>query len=91
MNKTIYKYELAVDAFTQTIIMPKGAKILHFGNQNNALMIWAEVDPSWVEETRFFRVLATGANNYPEDQKLSYVGTALFYDGAFVWHLYEVL
>jgi len=93
MNKTIFKYELEATIHLQSIVMPKGAKILHFGNQRDQLTIWAEVDESEIVlETRLFQVLDTVVSQLLEERKLSYIGTALFHkSGVFVWHLYEAL
>ena len=58
--KKIYKYPLAIDDF-QHIPMPKGAVILHVGNQRESLNMWALVDPDKkLTELRAFRVAGTG-------------------------------
>lgn len=79
--KTIYKYGLG------EVQLPKGAKILTVSHQNGNFVMWAEVDTERVPEHRTFVVFGTGWEM--PDVKMSYVGT--IFEGAFVWHVYEVL
>lgn len=78
--KTVYKYP------TGEIQIPKGAKVLTAEIQNEKVCIWAEVDTEQVLEHRTFHVYGTG-HLIPE--QACYVSTV--FDGAFVWHIYEVV
>lgn len=92
MTVKIYKYHLSLEEFP-AVRMPERARILHFNNQNESLVIWAEVDVNAPEITRHFQVVGTG-KAVPTSQTLcgaSYIGSALFQDGLLVWHLYEIL
>lgn len=79
--KTIYKYP------TGFVDMPKGAIVRKAGTQNGEFFVWAEVDPSQPLEERQFSVYGTGWEL--EDRPLCYIDTV--FEGAFVWHVYEVL
>ncbi len=88
MTQVIYKYPLALTP-AQSIYLPEGAKILHFGNQNEIPTLWVEVDPDAAVELRYFRMVGTGHKS-PTDIMSVYIGTASFNSGYLVWHLYEV-
>ena len=88
MSKTIYKYDLAIGSNIRT--MPKGAIIIHVGNQAETLTIWVEVDPRQPEEARHFLTIGTG-HPIPPNDTLMYIGTALFAGGSLVWHVYEIM
>ena len=79
--KTVYKYS------TGFVNMPKGAIVRKAGMQNGEVFVWAEVDTDAPKEERQFAVYGTGwefdARNY------CYIDTV--FDGAFVWHVYEVV
>lgn len=89
MTKHIYKYRLRLELYAQ-VEMFEGAKIIHFGNQYEEPTIWAEVDIDKSVVIRELRIVGTG-QSLPVEEKLSYIGTAIFTGGTFVWHLYEVL
>lgn len=60
MNKTIWKFELAIDN-KNIISMPKGAEILSVQLQNNKPCIWALVNPDEPDkEERHFEMFGTG-------------------------------
>ena len=100
MVKKIYKYQLGAWPGNQNVNMPKGAKIVHFGLQENpyesllTMTIWAEVhvsasgeslhSPS--NEARYFYVYGTG---HVISDDMEYVGTTVDHQRAEVWHLYE--
>ncbi len=88
MTKVVFKYRLALKPI-QEVTMPKGARILHFGNQYEFLTIWAEVDSDAPFVQRYFQIVATGGH-FPEPE-YNYIGTATFNGGNHVWHLYEEL
>mgnify|MGYP000302406813 CR=1 FL=1 len=64
-----------------------GAKVLTAREQRHAVCIWAEVDPTRDSELRHFRVYGTG-HRMP-DEPGTYVGTAMPFGGAEVYHVYE--
>ena len=86
--QTIWKYEISITD-RQTILMPKGARILSFQLQNNIPCIWAIVNTEAKKETRTFLVLGTG-NIFSIKNKLNFMGTIQDSNG-FVWHLFEQL
>jgi hypothetical protein len=67
--------------------MPVGARILHFGSQNNRFYIWALVNTDNPETERYFIIAVTGRET--EAKELQYIGTAMLNSGAFVAHLFE--
>lgn len=85
--QAVWKYSTPVlDEFF--IWMPKGAKPLHVHEQNDALCIWALVDPNEkATERRTFRVYGTGQMI---KESLPYLGTFHMHDGRLVFHVFEV-
>ncbi len=85
---TIWKYELRV-ADEQTVMMPKGARILSVAVQRGKPCLWAMVDDR--EEKRVARtiqlhgtgLLAPGAENDV------FIGTVLLDGGWLVYHVFE--
>ncbi len=88
--KTIYKYSLPING-VQTILMPKGADILHVDHQDidssaNAC-IWALVDTDATPVPRHFKVFGTG-HEFDLDTDWQYLNT--YQIGGFVWHVFEI-
>ena len=79
--KTVYKYRLG------DIQLPVGAKVLTAGVQGGEFYLWAEVDTDQPLEERHFVVYGTGWEI--TDSNRCYIAT--LFEGAFVWHVYEVL
>jgi hypothetical protein len=82
----IYPYPNSVhDAvFEMEVQMPKGARILHVGEQAGTVCVWAEVDPgNGTTPYRLYSV-GTGFGAVPEGKR--YIGTVQ--NGAYVWHIY---
>lgn len=96
MTKKIFKYgPLRIESpflkiESPFLKMPRFAQILSVQFQGNAgIMVWAEVDPSQPEETRYFEVYCAGAS-LPEDGYFrEYLDTLLLDGGSFVIHIYE--
>ncbi len=84
-TKTIYKYLLANSPGPQTIRLPKNARVLHVGSQDEILMLWCMVDPNNASVTRRFEVFATGQK--VDSVGLNYLGTTQVQP--FVWHIFE--
>lgn len=87
--KTIYKYPLAITDM-QTILMPKGAKVLTAQLQKGELMLWAMVDtdPILPKDARLFFIYGTGHPVADTDTQ-RYLTTFQLSDGALVFHLFE--
>jgi len=81
--KTIHKYPVRYNE-DFTLTLPKGARVVHFAEQNSSLHIWAEVTPDNPPIEHRFAVHGTG---HPIDPTETYIATC--FDGPFVWHLYE--
>lgn len=82
--RIVLKYPMVGDSSTD---MPVNSTVLHFDTQAGVPTIWVETDayPSQ-RERRNFVIIGMGMV-VPEGGV--HRGTTL--DGAFVWHLYEVL
>lgn len=80
--KTIYKYPLADSGLLN---LPTGAKIVHCDVQRDIPTLWIEVDTVAELEERRFTVYGTG---HPIGDNATHVGT--YFDGPFVWHVYEI-
>jgi hypothetical protein len=85
--KSIYKYPLEIND-NIALDLPKGAKVLSIGNQNNIPCLWALVDPAKPKEKRRFRVLQTGQS--VKGDIGTFIGTVLLNNGHFVIHVFEV-
>jgi hypothetical protein len=78
--RVVYKYHVEGEVF-----MPEGYKILHVGEQNRSLFVWALVDPNRLEMPVRFEVHGTGQPFDPEG--LEHIGTA--FQGPYVWHVFK--
>lgn len=82
--KTIHKFTLTQNG-SQTIEMPRGAKILHCAPQHGEVQLWALVNTDEPKVTRFFWIIGTGQEM--PDVPLKYVGTVQI--TMWVWHIFE--
>lgn len=73
----------------QVFALPVGATFRACAAQGATIALWFEVDttPQATTEERWFRFFGTGFAL--QGDNLTYLGTALFDDGAFVLHVYE--
>ncbi len=85
--KVVHKFPVPLASTTSGIDMPRGSRLLHFDSQGSGLFIWALVDPNEAMDSRTFFVVGTG-HTLPE-LHYRHVGSCM--DGAFVWHLFEVM
>lgn len=85
--KTIWKYQLTFNDLNE-IEIPKGGKVLSFGNQFDVGCLWAMVDPEAEKEKRRFRIFGTG-HPIEISVNLDYIGTAQFDGGNLIFHLFE--
>lgn len=85
--QTIWKFTFEVEDRI-SIEAPKGAQILDVQTQYDCPCLWMLVDPLAAKEERHFRIYGTG-NPIREFDERRYIGT--FQQGAFVWHLFEVV
>ncbi len=91
-NLTVWKFSVPVeDEFS--LIMPRGAKILHFDTQHEAPTLWALVDPSAeLADPRRFRFAGTGHRIVTrEGDELCYIGTSQMLGGNLAFHLFEIV
>ena len=90
----IWKYPIPVGMAPIFVLMPEGAEVVHVATQihvatqsngrDQTLCAWALVDPSAPEEQAVFFTVATG-QEFGEEWE--HVGTGLFHNGLYVWHL----
>jgi len=81
--RTVWKYQMTT--VEKAIVMPEGAKIVHFDIQLGCPTFWAEVETEAKPQRRHFCIFGTG-------EKVSFEfnthrGTCL--DREYVWHLFE--
>ena len=84
--KTVRKYKLSFIDREEAVLMPRGAEILFFGNQNGVPCLWARVETDTAYLGRVFVVCGTGR----PDADGKYIGSALFEGGALVLHCFEI-
>lgn len=86
--KTVYKYKLPTRK--SLVVLPKDAKVLHAGCQQQGICLWAEVDPEIVgTEERLFIAYGTGDMTDISPEYRIYLNTVFI--GHLVWHVYEIL
>lgn len=82
----IWKFVLT-PKMVQMVRMPRGAKIVHVGEQFNAPVIWVLCDPHAPTEDRKIGTLTTG--QYFDAAEMQYCGTFMLNGGQFVGHIME--
>ena len=90
MSKIVYKYPLHLKE-EQEIIMPDGAKILHIGDQNGTVTIWALVPVTKNPKLNKHTIYLHGTGNIADDDTMvyrDYLGSVEQLTG-FVWHLFR--
>lgn len=90
MDHTIWKKTIKITR-TQTIELPKGAKIVHFALQGIDPTIWFLCKPGDRYPTEHVTLLVcfTGASA-PDPQHADYIGTVHAVDVGEVYHLFRV-
>ena len=98
--KTIWKFPIPLNLFEHPqdrerrflLAMPKGARIVRVDLQNNAPMIWAEVNPKAAQWARPFVIRATGFvyadEEYIDEKPVVYLGSFVFFGTERVGHLF---
>jgi hypothetical protein len=71
-----------------TVMMPKGADLLHIGVQNEGIYAWALCEPANVPEPRSFAVIGTGHPVGEGLDALDHVATVILAGGALVFHVF---
>ena len=85
-NKVIHKYPLELNDST-VLMLPTGAEVLFVGEQEDRLILWAEVDAEpGPPEARVFAIAGTGQEFKPD--ALTYLNSVQTRRG-YVWHVYE--
>lgn len=85
MRRQVWKYPVRPQVEPQAVKMPKGAEIIHVGQQRGEPYVWVMVHPHVMAEPRNIWCIGTG---WDIDMRGKvYRGTA--HCGAFVWHVFE--
>lgn len=91
MSKVIYKYEVLGGAgYT---MLPKSAVILHVGEQDGLIFLWAEVDDSDITPTveHSIGIVPTGVRMHQtQNRTYKFLGTVQMKSGL-VFHIYDAL
>ncbi len=85
--KTVWKFTIPLRDVV-SIVMPRGAEIIHVANQFGTPTIWALVDPAESLVNREFRFAGTG-HLIPEHHLGKHVGSFLMDGGSLVFHIFE--
>ncbi len=80
--KTIYKYEVCT-----ALQIPAGAQLLHVGEQDGRLVMWARVDTLQPVALRRLEVVGTGWVDRDGGDG-AYLGT-IQASGGLVWHIFD--
>jgi hypothetical protein len=90
-KRVAWKYTIDVGhhAGVTEFQIPEGARFMHCASQHDAMCMWFEVP---VGETRTVQrgFLVVGTGDPAIQEHMTYVGTGMFADGRFVFHVYEV-
>jgi hypothetical protein len=84
VSRVVWKFEVARANRTQ---MPRGARLLSVGQQDNRVMVWAEVDPRAAVGFRSVQAICTGDQVPPYGA--TFVGTAHLPRTDEVVHVYD--
>jgi len=84
--KVVWKYALSTNTAQTIFNAPKGTEFIRFAMQNDEPHVWAIVDEENAMVSRTLQIFGTG-RTIPRGAK--YIGTCD--QGAFVWHLFELL
>lgn len=84
--KRIFKYGLEMD-YKQIVRMPAGAQVLHVGEQQGDLFIWAIVDDE-EKATHNLSVMIIGTGNKCDVNQYKHLGTVITQAGMYVWHVF---
>ena len=87
-EQVIWKYELSITDDIE-VEMPAYSEVLYFAMQDNTPCIWVIVEPESKPIIKKFKLFGTGYDIY-DAHKLRYIGTVLLFNGAQVYHLFEV-
>lgn len=86
-EERVFKYELDIIGL-QHVDLPLNADILHFGEQNGKLCMWAKVNTLEVsKETHHIRIFGTGHPMHYQ-HNLEHLQTVQMADGL-VWHIFR--
>ena len=99
MIRKVFRYPVELTD-EQVITMPEGAQILSVARRegsrvvlgvgsNEAVELWALVDPYAPPEQRHIRVIGTG-HPVPSDE-LDFLGTVQLAQGLLIFHIFEVI
>lgn len=84
--RTIHKFPLPYLGLAE-VLLPPDARVLSVGNQYDAVVLWAELDPNALRVMRRFAVLPTGG--MVPDGLGAFIGTVLTGGGQLVSHVYK--
>lgn len=92
--KAIWKFELTpagAEHLAAARAMPAHAKVLSVGQQNDKLMIWAQIDTDLERDggTRYFHVFGTG-HDLPGAGLGDFLGTVHLHGGRIVVHIFDM-
>lgn len=89
--KTIYKYQIQLEDYFE-LKLPKNARILHFGLQDEKTFIWVLIDTKENRyDTRAFRLAGTGHPIQDNINDLLFIGTIIYDKKKLVFHLFEII
>lgn len=92
--KQIYKYPIhryPMFIFgSQTLMLPRDAKIIHVDHQLDSICIWAIIDTEETRmEPRIIEVYGTGQVISSELGHIQHLGTVIMQRLGLIWHVFE--
>lgn len=85
--KQVFKQNLEVIS-TQTITLPKNAKILCVKEQYDKLVLYFEQDTE-VSPHKEVKIIIVGTGHQLPELKLEFLDTVMVFGGQLVWHVYK--
>jgi len=86
--RTVYKYPLDL-ADVQEVRLPRASEILHVGEQDGSLFLWAWVNTSEPRESVTIALCGTG-HPAPEPLEARHIGSVVMLGDRLVWHFFQV-
>lgn len=85
--RTIWKFTFKLNSVVE-VQMPDRARVIHVGEQNGLLCLWAMVDTENQLTARRFRIFGTGHPLSTDVKESHFIGTV--FQSIYVWHVFEV-
>ncbi len=88
MAKRVFKQALDAMAPVSWHEIPRGARMLSAGQQQDVPMVWFLCDDEAPVVRRQFLIKGTGHEIGPAVEEFDFIGTVSTFDGELIWHVW---